>query len=275
VHGLVRQLPSEAETLTAGLHHAYACNLLDEAGLKALVLKVQPQAVAHLAGIAFVAHGDVQAIYATNVVGTRNLLVALAALALPPASILLASSANVYGNSGAGELDEQTPPAPANDYAVSKLAMEYMAKTWMDKLPITLVRPFNYTGVWQSPDFLLPKIVNHFRDRAPVLELGNLDVERDISDVRMAVDAYTRLLEQPQPGQTFNVCSGQGYALRDILALASSLTGHQPEVRVNPAFVRANEVKRLVGRKAALEAAIGPVHPIALADTLRWMLACA
>jgi len=248
---------------------------LDQASLNALVSKIQPQAVAHLAGIAFVAHGDVQAIYATNVVGTRNLLVALAALALPPASILLASSANVYGNSGGGALDEQTPPAPTNDYAVSKLAMEYMAKTWMDKLPITLARPFNYTGVWQSPEFLLPKIVNHFRHRAPVLELGNLDVERDISDVRMVVDAYTRLLEQPQPGQTFNVCSGQGYALRDILALASSLTGHQPEVRVNPAFVRANEVKRLVGRKAALEAAIGPVHPIALADTLRWMLACA
>jgi nucleoside-diphosphate-sugar epimerase len=150
--------------------------------------------------------------------------------------------------------------------------MEYMARTWMDRLPITLVRPFNYTGVGQSINFLLPKIARHFKDKAAVLELGNLDVERDFSDVRRVVDAYVRLLTSPQPGRLFNVSSGQGYSLRSVLDLAADLTGHRPDVRVNPAFVRTNEVHRLVGDVSALEVAIGPLRTISLRDTLTWML---
>ncbi|MDV6321532.1 NAD-dependent epimerase/dehydratase family protein, partial [Chromohalobacter sp. HP20-39] len=79
--------------------------------------------------------------------------------------------------------------------------------------------PFNYTGIGQPLNFLLPKIVKHFADRAPVLELGNLDVIRDFSDVRNVVDVYSRLLGADVAGQTFNVCSGTGYSLRDILAI--------------------------------------------------------
>src|SRR3546814_16114023 len=84
-------------------------------------------------------------------------LEALAAEAHAVECILLASSANVYGNAAEGVLDESTPLRPANDYAVSKAAMEYMARLWFDKLPIVIARPFNYTGIGQSDAFLLPK----------------------------------------------------------------------------------------------------------------------
>ena len=150
--------------------------------------------------------------------------------------------------------------------------MEYMARTWAERLPLTLVRPFNYTGIGQSEDYLLPKIVAHFRRRAPHIELGNLDVERDFSDVRTVANVYRRLLESPAPGQTLNVCSGRGQSLRGVLELATELTGHRPELRVNPAFVRANEVRRLLGSKAALERHIGPVGGPTLRETLDWML---
>ena len=243
------------------------------AGLAAVVRDVQPVKIAHLAAIAFVAHGDVDAIYRTNVVGTRNLLEALAQNRGVLDCVLLASSANVYGNSVGGVLDESTTPSPANDYAVSKLAMEYAARLYADRLPLVVVRPFNYTGVGQSDSFLIPKIVSHVRRRAPMIELGNLDVARDFSDVRNVVQLYKHLLENSAAvGQTFNVCSSQAWSLNDVISLVRELSGHDFEVRVNPAFVRQNEVKTLVGCRAKLNAAVGEIPEIALRDTLRWML---
>ena len=276
VHGLVQRAPEPGQPTQAGVHALHACDLLDPAGLLRVVDQVRPDKVAHLAGIAFVGHGDVGAIYSTNLVGVRHLLAALAAVAggdAPPSAVLLASSANIYGNSTAGVIDESVPAAPTNDYAVSKLAMEYMAATWQARLPITVVRPFNYTGIGQSEDFLLPKIVSHFKRRAAVLELGNLDVERDFSDVRTVVDCYARLLNSRSASRVFNVCSGVGHTLRAVLQTAADLAGHMPAVRVNPAFVRVNEVQKLVGSRAALERAIGPIAGPELRDTLRWMLA--
>lgn len=249
-------------------------DLNDRAALSHAIAQANPHAVVHLAAIAFVGHGDADDFYRTNLLGTRHLLAALAAQTQPPARVVLASSANIYGNQAAGALDETTPPQPANDYAVSKLAMEHMARLWMPQLPITLVRPFNYTGAGQSQQFLLPKIVAHYQRRAAAIELGNLDVWRDFSDVRAVAAAYCALLEAPgAAGVTVNICSGQAHSLREVLAMAEQLSGHQLEVQVNPAFVRANEVKVLQGNPERLRALIGADwRSPPLQETLRWML---
>jgi len=250
----------------------YAVDLNDRAGLAAMVQEVQPDVVAHLAAIAFVAHGDVDQIYRVNVVGTRNLLEALAASPRKPSAVLLASSANIYGNTDVGVIGEEVPAAPANDYAVSKLSMEYMARLWQDKLPLIVVRPFNYTGVGQHENFLLPKIVSHFRRKAADIELGNLHVWRDFSDVRMVAQSYRKLLAAPAAiGGTFNICSGHAYSLGEALDMMADIAGYKINVHVNPAFVRANEVVRLVGDNRRLIAATGPLDSVPLADTLRWM----
>jgi GDP-6-deoxy-D-talose 4-dehydrogenase len=274
VHGLVHK---PVASPVAGVHTLHAADLADAAMLAKVVSAIQPHKVAHLAAIAFVAHGDVEAIYRTNLVGTRHLLEALAMSKAPLEAVLLASSANVYGNAVGGVLDENTPPTPANDYAVSKLAMEYAARLYSDRLPLIMARPFNYTGVGQAESFLIPKIVSHIRRRAPVIELGNLDVERDFSDVRNVVRAYSQLLEASSAvGQTFNVCSGKAWSLNEVLDMVREISGHDFEVRVNPAFVRQNEVKTLIGSRARLDAVLGqasgPMPEIALRDTLRWML---
>jgi GDP-6-deoxy-D-talose 4-dehydrogenase len=251
-----------------------SCDLNDLSSVEAAVDQVQPNVIVHLAGISFVAHDDVEAIYRTNIVGTRNLLVAASKLKVLPSAVLLASSANIYGNSSVEVIEESTPAAPANDYAVSKLAMEYVAKLWADKLPITIVRPFNYTGLGQAGNFLLPKIVDHFKRRAPMIELGNLDVVREFSDVRNVAEYYRRLLQRDSnfiSGDTFNICSGTGHSLLEAIEIMKEISGHSPEIRVNPAFVRANEVKKLVGSRTKLEQAIGKVDAIPLRDTLRWM----
>jgi len=247
-------------------------DLRNLASVKQAAASLQPDYVVHLAALAFVGHGNPNDFYDVNLVGTRNLLSALAECSKTPKCVLIASSANVYGNQQGGVLDEQAAPAPVNDYAVSKLAMEYMAKTWLTQLPITLVRPFNYTGLGQANHFLLPKIVSHFRKRAPVIELGNLDVWRDFSDVRAVVEAYRRLLECQPAGETFNVASGGVHSLREILTMCSDLTGHDMEVKVNPAFVRNNEVKTLCGSAQKLRECIGNWNTPALRETLQWML---
>ena len=250
-----------------------AVDLCNCAELERAVAEIRPDVVAHLAAISFVAHGDVEAIYRTNVIGTRNLLGSLVNLAEKPHAVLLASSANIYGNAAVELIDESLAPSPANDYAVSKLAMEYMARLWMDRLPIVMTRPFNYTGVGQAPQFLLPKIVGHFQRGERVIELGNIDVERDFSDVRMVARAYAALLAKAPAGEVFNVCSGAAYSLKEVLAMMAEIAGYEIEVRVNPAFVRADEVKRLQGDAGKLRRVIGDAGAIPLRDTLRWMCA--
>lgn len=254
----------------------YRCvDLLDVEGLHGVVADVQPDAVVHLAAIAFVGHGDVDAFYRVNLLGTRNLLAALAGAQHKPRCVLLASSANVYGNATGGVLTEETLPNPANDYAVSKLAMEFMARLWMDKLPLVVARPFNYTGVGQSTDFLLPKMAAHFRGRAESIQLGNLDVWRDFSDVRAVAQAYRRLLQVCPAGATVNVCSGRTHSLREVLHMMERISGHTLDVHVNPAFVRANEVRSLSGNPDKLRGLIGDWQVPALEDTVRWMLEAA
>lgn len=266
------------EVFGLGAHGApgprhFIVDLEDRPGIARVVDAVRPDVVIHLAGIAFVAHADADAFYRVNLIGTRNLLAALAEGAQAPHCVLLASSANVYGNGSGGPLGEDSPAAPANDYAVSKLAMEYMAALWRERLPIVTVRPFNYTGVGQSTRFLLPKIVEHFRLGRRVIELGNLEVSRDFSDVRSVVDAYLRLIQASPAGKTFNVCSATAVSLDQVLELMAEISGYRIEVRVNPDFVRPNEVKCLHGSRARLDATVGEMPWIPLRETLRWMYA--
>jgi GDP-6-deoxy-D-talose 4-dehydrogenase len=266
VHGTVRR----GESIDDRHHEADLC---DMKALREVIDRVAPRHVAHLAAVSFVAHDDAASLYGANVVGTRNLLAALAGSSVAGSlrTVLLASSANVYGNTSTDPIPESEPHHPANDYAVSKVAMEHVAALWEDRLPITIVRPFNYTGVGQSDKFLIPKIVAAFSRCADVLELGNLDVRRDFSDVRDVTAAYARLLAE-SPRGTFNICSGRTHSLREVIQTVSELAGHRIEVRVNPQFVRANEVKTLRGSPALLKRLLPTWSPRPLQETLRWML---
>ena len=247
-------------------------NLLQPETLGLISERVKPHVVVHLAAIAFVAESDPAAFYNVNVLGTRHLLEALSTASTPPLCTILAGSANVYGNSDLEVLNETAATHPANDYAVSKLAMEYLAKTYMTRLGIVMTRPFNYTGVGQEARYLIPKIVNHFKARAPHIELGNTDVARDFSDVRDIARTY-RLLAEAQPhGETFNLCSEEATTLYTFIDMATEITGHDIEIKVNPEFVRANEVKTLRGCGKKLGSATGRSRRYAIRDTLEWML---
>jgi len=250
---------------------ALKANLNDVFSLNQEVLSVAPDAVVHLAAISFVGHENDEEFYRVNVIGTINLLKALVQPGLKKARVLVASSANIYGTPNIELIDESVIPAPVNHYAASKLAMEYMTKTWFDRLPIIITRPFNYTGVGQHENFLIPKIVAHYRRGEKVIELGNLDVSRDFSDVRDVVSAYVNLLESDACSIVVNICSGQAIALREVIQKMNGIAGYEIEVRVNPAFVRANEIPRLCGSNDFLKKLINYSPKYTFDQTLRAM----
>lgn len=246
-------------------------NLGSKADLGLEVAASKLEAVIHLAAKAFVHMADYELFYAVNQLGSFNLLAAMAAHS-PGARVILASSAQVYGAEASGMIDEMLPVRPANHYALSKMAMEMGSSFWSDRLDITTVRPFNYTGVGQNSQFLIPKMIDHFCRRAPVIELGNIDVERDFGDVRSVVSAYVDLLDKSDSPRILNVCTGVGRSVRTVLAALTDLTGHSPEIQINPDFIRDNEVKFLVGDCSLLRQTLPSWKSIPFEETISWMI---
>ncbi len=157
VHGLVHEEPDDAVEGLASVHRA---DLADLAAVQRIVDEVRPEHVVHLAAIAFVAHDDVEQTCIAQTSSARaSCWRPCRELPDSPRSVLLASSANVYGNSREGALDESLPAAPANDYGITKVAMEYLVGLYADRLPLMVVRPFNYTGPGQSDE------LHHSQDR--------------------------------------------------------------------------------------------------------------
>jgi GDP-6-deoxy-D-talose 4-dehydrogenase len=137
------------------------------------------------------------------------------------------------------------------------------------------VRPFNYTGEGHDQRFVIPKLVHHFSRRSESVELGNMEVEREFNDVRTVCGMYLDLLLHGADREVYNLCSGRTYTLTQVIDCLAQLAGYRPHIIVNPEFVRANEVQRLCGDPAKLEAAIGKVEHPPLEHTLSRMLQCA
>ena len=247
-------------------------DIRDKSQVSELISNVKPSVVAHLAAVTYVPHGDAREIYETNIVGTRNLLEALSTNAADVQSVVLASSANIYGNSTAGKLAETSDANPQNDYAVSKLSMEFMARLWYDTLPISICRPFNYTGVGQTDKFLVPKIVKHFARRSSVIELGNLEVSRDFSDVRDVAWVYAELMTNPKPGETFNISSGRNVTLHEIVNICEDLTQHIMKIDSIDTLQRKGEVLSLEGDSTKLWRELGKHPKFEFEQTIAWML---
>lgn len=247
-------------------------DICNKANVAEQIAQANPTHVIHLAGLSQVTGQDELDYYRTNLLGSLHVLSGLAGLQRLPQKVILASSANVYGNNPHSPIRESEPPSPISHYAMSKLAMEYLSKPFLDRLPIVITRPFNYTGVGHAEHFVIPKIISHFKQKAKIIELGNLDVFREYNDVRDVCQMYLRLLQKGIPGETYNLATGRVYALRDVINMLEKLSTHQLEVKVNSTFVRANEINRLCGDPTHLNKTIGIWQYRSLSDTLDWML---
>jgi len=249
-------------------------DITDVNQVESAVLEIQPDYIINLAAISFVPDGDDESIYAVNTFGPQNILSSCLKLPIPPKNIILASSANIYGVQQKEEVSEECMPNPLNHYGCSKWAMEQIAQTYSKDLNITIARPFNYTGTGQASKFLVPKIVEHFKQNASTLKLGNIDVWRDFSDVRWIAEAYTKLLTTPSCGLIkVNLCSGQLTGIRDIIATLEEITGHKIKVQTDNNLVRQADIKRQCGNNDKIfELLPNLSSPIAFKETLNWMV---
>lgn len=249
----------------------FNCDLANKEAILDVMNDVRPHGIIHLAAKAFVGGGNHEEFYKVNLFGTINLLEAINGADLKLEKLVVASSANVYGQLDSSNITEDVTPAPVNHYAISKLAMEHALRMWWHRIPMIITRPFNYTGQGQHVSYLIPKIVSHFKSGKTQIELGNVNVAREFSDVRDVAQAYLKLYECPAQSEIVNMCSGQTYKLSEIISLMSRIAGYEMEVCVNPDFVRPNEISVLGGECSKLLRLSGLHYSYTIEQTLESM----
>ncbi len=263
-------------------------DITDRAGLLAWFSDEKPDGVVHLAGMAFApdARGDPTEAFRVNVGGTVAIFEALRALGLRP-PVLVTGSSDVYGTPRPDDLPlrESAPLNPRQPYAVSKAAQEGVAVEagvrW--GFPVVVTRSFNHTGPGQRPVFVVPamarRVVAVKRGQATAIPAGNVDVRRDIGDVRDVARAYRLLLEASAGGRlgsspvVVNVATGRAETIRWLIEQLCALAGVACSLRVDPGLVREDDPPEIRGDLSLLAELTGWQPEIRLDRTLRDLLA--
>jgi len=252
-------------------------DILEAAALAAAVEVARPTQVVHLAGQASAAVSYQQPVetYRVNAIGTWTLLEAVRRHA-PEARVLVVGSGEVYGPQPEGSrVSEPAPFRPVSPYALSKAAADALSEVFAKRhgLAVVRTRSFGHTGPGQSPVFAVPSFARQIAEieaggREPVLRVGNLEVTRDLSDVRDVVAAYLALLDRGRPGRAYNVCRGEGLRLADVVASLVARASVPISIEQDPARVRPADLPWLVGDPGAILADTGWRAEIPLEQTL-------
>ena len=252
-----------------------AIDILDAAEVERAVAAAAPDVVYHLAGDAQSGGSwdRLGATFAVNVRGTQHLLSAVARHA-PSARVVVTSSALVYRPADS-PIREDSAVKPESPYAVSKLAQETLAlrAATLDGLDIVVARPFNHIGPRQSPAFIAASVARQLAlieaGRAErQLRVGNLEAERDLTDVRDTVRAYQAIASKAPAGTVYNVCRGEGLRMKDLVQALVDRTRGRVEIVIDPARFRPIDVPRLVGANNRLRIETGWSPGISLDRTL-------
>lgn len=273
---------SDSETQTGGVSRLMVGDVLQAPSLDVAVQAARPEWVVHLAGQSSAAVSFEKPVetYRTNVLGTWTLLESVRRHA-PRARVLVVGSGEAYGPQPEGSrVAEDAPFRPVSPYALSKAAADEVAEAMARRhaLEVVRTRSFGHTGPGQSPTFVIPSFARQIAEietgRAePVLRVGNLEVTRDLTDVRDVVAAYVALLERGRGGAAYNVCRGEGVRLDEAVRLLVSRSRVPVRVEVDPARVRPADLPYLVGDPAATTRDTGWKPGLSFEQTLDDVLA--
>jgi GDP-4-dehydro-6-deoxy-D-mannose reductase len=238
--------------------HLHDLNLLDTHATHALVDEIKPTHVYHLAALSSPAASlSAPTETMTNNISAQVNLLEAVRVSSPKARILIVGSADEYGmvtsGSDTSAIDEQQSMNPVTPYAVSKIAQDYLGLQYYltHKLDIIRVRPFNHTGERQVNAFVVPSFAEQIaaieaNRQEPTINVGNLESIRDFTDVQDMVRAYVLALELGNPGDVYNLGSGQEISIREILNLLLDLSTVEIQVKQDESKVRIADETRLV-----------------------------
>lgn len=268
-------LPDAAE-LRSGLRSYWPLDMSDAAAIAACVRDVKPDQVLHLAAQASGAVSLTRPVetFAINGMGALHLLEAVR-LEAPEATVLIVGSADVYGSGGATPLTEEAPLRPRNPYSVSKAAQDMLGELYARSYGLRVVRTrtFSHTGPGQRATFALAGFADQLARidaglNPPEVKTGNLDPVREYGDVRDVSRAYIALLERGEAGEAYNVCSGVGYPMRELLDRLIRISGVRAKVVSDPTRQRARDADYLVGDPSKIRARTGWEPAISIERTL-------
>ncbi|MBI2140878.1 GDP-mannose 4,6-dehydratase [Candidatus Woesearchaeota archaeon] len=255
------------------------CDVTDYDAVFAVVSRVKPDFIFHLAGQSSVSRSwkEPELTRKVNVGGTKNFLDAVAAANISP-TVLVVSSAEVYGIAKKFPINESEPLKPVSPYGESRVEQEKVALEYFQKgMRVIIARSFNHTGPGQPSGLVCSSFARQLADigkgRQPaVVRVGDLKVVRDFTDVRDVVNAYLLLLQKGRPGEVYNVCSGRACTIGEVLDRLVRLSGLKVAFEQEASRLREQAVPVLHGDNSKLVAATGWEPVIGLDETLSDLL---
>jgi GDP-4-dehydro-6-deoxy-D-mannose reductase len=255
------------------------CDVRDAGAVRNAVKATRPDGVIHLAAMSVPvqANADPITAYQTNVMGALHLLEAVRREA-PACRVLLISSCHVYGNQPLPEtgLCEELPLLPVDVYGATRAAGETAASVFRRQhdVDVVIARPFNHSGPRQQPKYFVASLARQVARVAcgtapPEVQLGNVDVVRDFSDIGDVVRAYATLMAVGKRGQAYNVCSGRPVSLRSIFEMMREISGCDLRIARDPQKMRPAEVPTIFGDPSLIRKTTGWAASTKLEDTLR------
>ncbi len=259
----------------------HTADLREASALESAIASARPNAVFHLAGQSSAARSfeNPTQTFAINTLGTWNLLEAVRRVS-PEARVLIVGTSEVYGPQPEGSrVTETAPYHPVSPYAMSKATADAMADVYASQhgLDVVRTRSFGHIGSGQAPQFVVPSFAQQIAAMEagrtePVLRVGNLDVTRDLTDVRDVVRAYAALIDRGRSGAAYNVCRGVGVRLSDVARMLIERARVAIRVEVDPARLRPADVPYLVGDPGRIASETGWQAEIPIERTLEEVL---